>query len=94
MGIRATFSSPSALFPQIRPHNRVDHKAEDAAAAEAPHPGDAADHAREDPHHDAAALDDRRHGGRRRRRHEGHFNVEGEGRREGREEASSGRRRR
>ena len=93
MSISPPFRAYPPLFPQIRPHNHVDHKAEDTAAAEAPHPGDAADHAREDPDHDAAAVDDHRNGGRRRR-HEGHFNGEGGGRREGREEASSGRRRR
>ena len=66
--------------PQVRSHHDVDHEEEeDASAAEEAHSGDAADDAGEDSDHDAAALDD--HG-------KGHFN--GESRRRGREEVSSG----
>ena len=44
-------------LPQVRSHDDLDHpEAEDAAAAAEAHPGDAADDAGADPHHDAAPL--------------------------------------
>ena len=55
--------------PQVRSHDDLDHsEAEDAAAAAEAHPGDAADDAGADPHHDAAPLHHHR---------KGHFSAEG-----------------
>ena len=44
-------------LPQVRSHDDLDHpEAEDAPAAAEAHPGDAADDARADSHHNAAPL--------------------------------------